>query len=182
MTVKKPVILNLYKHHKGFINSCIDKTKNMSSFSWLIEQLKIIGNSQMDIYYGNLSPLHLSLFSIEYLKNIGYFEKVKYIKWLDQEGKGYKLAQFPDHSTWTFRYGSNMPGCYIHIHPARYSYLTGRVKASGLKTAIAYLAFKKFNHVDFSINDINHIRVNYLNLSPLKSLDKTGEISQCINI
>ena len=182
MTVKKPIILNLLKHHKLYIKEIIKKVDTQSLLLKLLNDLKIIGNSQMDFYLGKLYPSELTEFSIQYLKSIDSFNKPEYIKWINNKNKDYQLVEFPDQSIWTFRYGKGQEDRYIHIHPARNSFLTTRIKASTLKTAIAFLAFSNIKKNNIELEIINHLRSQYLNLSSIKSLDKASEIIRCIEL
>ena len=58
---------------------------------------------------------------------------------------------------------------FVHIHPARYSKHTIRIKATTLKSIIAAKIVLR-NTSSIGLSEMNTIRVKYLHLSPVKSL------------
>lgn len=183
MIIKKPVIFNLIKHHHYYIKQKINSINNCSSFNKLLNELKNIGDSKMDLYCGNFTPHQLIQYAINYLKSINAYKKENYLVWLKKADADYQLINFPDESIWTFRLGIECADRYIHIHPARKSPLTTRIKATTLKTTITLLAFNRLKKInEINLNTINSIRKEYLNLSPIKSLKNNEEIIRCIEL
>ena len=54
-----PVLLNCWKHHLAFIQHQIQQTQP-HDLEALQAALKTIGDSQMDMYHGALSPIEIS--------------------------------------------------------------------------------------------------------------------------
>ena len=181
-SVPLPINFNCWKHHSGFIIEQTDTIKSESEIEELKMRLLKIGESQMDLYYGKLSPSKISKHVIHSLKNKKLLSPEQYNTWLNKEVKDYKLLELPDKSLWTLRL-SESPDRYVHIHPGRYSPLTIRVKSTTLKTAILVFCFKQINGVSrIYIEEINYLRKKYLNESPLKSLSKTSGLIKLIDL
>lgn len=169
-----PVNLNCWKHHAGFIKEQIPSIqKGKIIDSELRKILRIIGETQMDIYLGKYSPSEIAKEVLSELLKREKLEIRNYKNWLSKEGKDYKLLKISDNSVWTLRLG-NEKERYIHIHPGRYSPVTIRVKSTTLKTFIAseIMLAGKENEEDV-LGSINKIRVKYLQLPPLNSLSSS---------
>jgi hypothetical protein len=133
----------------------------------LREKLKVLGNSQMDIYYGQLDIPAILEEVINKVKNAGITDEISYLQWL-KDNEGYVEINLSDTSRWILLHGIE-PGQYIHLHPARYSPHSMRVKAAVLKTAMACrVIHPDGSHPDLST--LNHVRKNILSLSPVKDL------------
>lgn len=78
-----------------------------------------------------------------------------------------------DQSVWIVKEGENTDR-YIHIHPAKNSVNTTRVRATTLKTVIALKIVLKNPRTDYQpiLAEVNNIRIKYLGLSPVKNLQK----------
>jgi len=166
-----PVNLNCWKHHAGFIKKQMKSTVGKKiSETELKKILFVIGESQMDIYLGELTPTQIAKEITRILKENGKFKLNDYKKWLNEDKKVYKLLTIPDKSVWALRLGKEEEK-YIHIHPGRYSPLTIRVKSNTLKTYILseFLSRDKETKHD-ELFFINKLRVKFLNLPPLKSI------------
>ena len=136
----------------------------------------------MDLYLGKRTPVELTAFAEQFLKMKRAFEYESYKKWLYSNRKRYKLIALHDKSTWTLRMG-NQKENYIHIHPARYSTHTIRVRALTLKTAICvmvYLNVYKISSPDLQL--INSVRKEFLKAKPVKSLSSTSGLKRLLNI
>lgn len=177
-----PVIFNCWKHHAGFINGQIKLIGSENEIACLKSMLLKIGESQMDLYFGKLSPKEISELIINSLKSKKVFFLHKYQKWLLDEGNDYRLVTLKDKSIWTLRFTENTER-YIHIHPGRYSPFTVRVKATTVKTAILVLAVIKTGEPN-SINteQINKIRQKYLNEPPIKSYSGSPGLKRIIDL
>ncbi|OMP79002.1 hypothetical protein [[Flexibacter] sp. ATCC 35208] len=164
------ILFNALKHHRGYIHQQIA----LATPDTLPELLKKLGNSQMDIYYGHLSQE--GLFE-EVLSHIPVADEAAYLAWLQG---AYREIILSDTSKWILLEG-NVPGQYIHIHPARYSPESMRVKATILKTAIACIVVHPgVTHPD--LNMVNHIRKTILGLSPVRDLAQCQHLWQVMNL
>ncbi len=151
-----------------------------------LEELKVhllkIGESQMDLYFGDYSPLEISEQILGYLHQNKIFLFEKYRKWLSKDGRDYQLIGLKDKSIWTVRLGENSEK-YVHIHPGRYSPHTVRVKATTLKTAIMILIFERIGKLNTNETEtINQIRKKYLNEPPLKSFSKASGLGRLLDL
>lgn len=170
MPVPENILFNALKHHSGYIRQQIETATPAT----LPDLLKKLGNSQMDIYYGYLSME--GLFE-EVLTHIPAADEAAYQGWLNGSFKEITLS---DTSRWILLEG-NVPGQYIHLHPARYSPESMRVKAPILKTAIACMVCHPgVVHPDLSM--VNHIRKTILDLSPVKDLAQCQHLWQVMNM
>lgn len=178
-----PVTLNCWKHHAGFIKYQYDLLqKNKISKAELYKLLLIIGESQMDLYLGRLNPKQIADETIIQLKRLSVNNYTDYYKWLTEKGRSYKLMELSDSSVWTLRLG-NKRKKYIHIHPARCSPLTIRVKAITLKTTIALKSLAEGNYSEpLNLKFINEVRTILLKLPPLKSLSSSSGIGKLLYI
>ncbi|UPK67224.1 hypothetical protein [Chitinophaga filiformis] len=158
------ILFNALKHHRAYIHRELGKMTPDT----LPGRLKVLGNSQMDIYYGDLDIPALFEEVTAKVQEAGITDEAAYLEWLKANG-GYVEIVLSDTSRWVLLPG-NEPGKYIHLHPARYSPHSMRVKATVLKTALACL----LAHPDGALpglSSLNQIRKNILGLSPVKDLD-----------
>lgn len=168
--ISPPVKLNCWKHHARFIKEQIQLVKNEHELDSLPKLLLKIGESQMDLYLGEINPKQVSDFIIDYLEENITFGYPSYKKWICTGRKEYQLVTLPDSSIWTLRLGDEEER-YVHIHPGRYSAYTIRVRALTLKTAICILVWIRINGGSlFDTSMVNHIRKKFLDASPLKSV------------
>jgi len=180
--VDPPINLNCWKHHSAFIKKQIETINSADEFEKLKTILLKIGESQMDLYYGELFPAEICKQSIDFLKSCKIFLREKYKDWLNDGNKDYQLVQLSDESVWTFRLGENVER-YIHIHPARHSANTRRVKALTLKTAILTLCYERIGKPEYSGKElINQIRKKYLNEPPLKSVTEDSGLGKLLKL
>lgn len=170
--IPEPVAFNCWKHHAGFVRMKIKELVNAGEpkINKILKELPVIGTSLMDFYTGNLSPDKiaceiLNIFNKNVISSIELYKE-----WIKEEGSDYRLISLPDGSKWTLRLGIDR-NRFIHIHPARNSMSTIRVRALTLKTAILYLVISEFSNVlPLDISVINRLRIDYLDLPPIKSL------------
>ena len=175
---------NLWKHHKEFLSNKIlsVEAQNELTFRSFILNIKLIGNSQIDLYVGLLSPFDICKLVLEKLNYSDIYDKISFKKWLEFLGKEYRELKLPDDSNWILRLGKNEDR-YIHIHPGRSSPNSIRVKASILKSAIVSLASARFlNFDELNLNLINSIRKEFLSLPPLKSTKYSGTLIKIIEL
>lgn len=182
-SIPLPLTFNCWKHHTDFIKKQIEFYGGEKiSVEELQKTMLVIGESQMDLYVGKLSPLNICDELLGILKSTEELAFEEYEKWLFEKGKEYKLIEISDSSVWTLRLG-NQKERYVHIHPGRYSPFTLRVKALTLKTAISVLILnyeKTFQLMDTL--QINEVRKKILNLPPLKKVTSNSAVVRVINI
>ncbi len=175
-----PINFNCWKHHYSFIKGQIAASTNQKEFRNLKERLLKIGNSQMDLYVGTLTPGLISRFIINYLKSLKVFEPEKYNSWLTTEENNFRLIKLEDKSIWTLRLGTTTER-YVHIHPGRHSPNTIRVKANTLKTAILVFCHENiYDNKLISLEQINTLRKDYLDEPPLKSVSKETRLGKLL--
>jgi hypothetical protein len=180
--IPKPVLLNCWKHHLGYIIDQIRSYSNDGVPEKLKTDLLNIGNSTTDLYTGKISPDEAGYSAIRFLKKSGKYEMVKYKKWIRESEKEYRCEKFPDNSVWIFKLGNDRER-YIHIHPGRYVPETLRVKASVLKISIASMIEARIHHFNpMSLECINHVRKTYLDLSPVKNIRKDSELYKILTL
>ncbi len=182
-SIQMPLTLNCWKHHAGFIKKQVKFYRGeKTSVEELQKTLLVIGESQMDLYVGELSPQKICDEIIGKLKSTGVLAFEAYKKWLFEKESEYKLIKISDNSVWTLRLGKQEER-YVHLHPGRYSPVTLRVKALTLKTAIAVLIInyrKSFPLMDTL--KINKVRKKILNSPPLKKVSSNSAVVRVINI
>lgn len=171
-----PINCNCWKHHAGFIAKQIISIKGFSDIDQLKTFMPRIGESQMDLYFGNYSVEEISKQLLVHLQENKIFSSHDYQNWLGNEGKHYQLVELKDRSIWTLRLSESSER-YVHIHPGRYSPHTVRVKAATLKTVIMILALGKLKGITaVNIETVNGVRKKYLNEPPLKSISKASAL------
>lgn len=159
MPATNNILFNALKHHRGYINEQIAKATPAT----LPELLKKLGNSQMDIYYGELG---MTALMEEVVTHVPVDNEEEYLAWLGD----YREITLSDSSRWVLLAG-NVPGQYIHLHPGRYSPHSMRVKATILKTAIACMVcFPAVERPD--LGQVNEMRGRLLDLSPVRDLEQ----------
>lgn len=170
------VFLNCWKHHAGFIK---EQIKLADDIDQLARQSRVIGKGLMDLYFGMITPTEICKIISSQLSPA--IIKSEYLNWLKEEGNDFRLLKLSDESIWVLRMGDDNEK-FIHIHPARYSPFTLRVKAGSLKTAICASAWNNLNYVSIDLNVINKIRIEYLNLSPVKSIASIPALNNIIKL
>lgn len=167
----KPLLFNPVKHHLGFIREWIGEEASKShlsaqEFVYLIR----IGNSQTDLYWGDLNISEIAGEITDCLKGRNIFRKETYMAWLRESIWNFNRIEISDGSTWVFRPGE-VEGRYLHFHPGKYSLHSMRVRATNLKTAIAIkVACLHFAYPDIDLELVNWVRENWLFLPPVKTI------------
>ncbi|MFC2135224.1 hypothetical protein ACFLTH_11455 [Bacteroidota bacterium] len=176
----EPILLNSIKHHAGYIQNEINSSQYDPKI--LRKKLVVIGDSQMDLYFGSLSPVEIGDEVIKQLKENMILEKTKYESWLESGRNDYQTITLSDTSVWTLRLAEDEER-YVHIHPGRYSPHTIRVKALTLKTAIAVLVYAaRFSKHPIDVEVINLVRSEILGESPVKSLEKSEGLIKLLTL
>jgi hypothetical protein len=181
------VQFNCWKHHKKFISEQIifysslgESIISGKEFESIKKNLLSIGNSQMDLYTGNLKPAEIINDIIVALSKKMVYDQNSYKTWLYNEGKDYRILTVSDKSKWTLTYGSDSSR-YLHIHPAKYSIKTLRVRSRTLKTAIAAILFSGINNIkNLDLKAVNEARKTFLKESPVKSYSDDYGIGKII--
>ena len=160
-----PITFNPYKHHFAFLKMKVDEWKK-ANWSDVENEIRLIGNNLIDLYFGKLTidEIYNEVHNYAIKNNLTSAEKLA--QWL--KPLEYKKSKLSDTSLWIIKQGQD-PTRYLHIHPAKYSPFTVRVKAPTLKTVITLQVFNNdIKRCD--IVTVNKIRVEKLNLSPVKGL------------
>jgi len=114
------------------------------------------------------------------LQQAGVHTRSDYEAFLAQHNQ-YAMLELSDTSRWILRLAADK-SCYIHLHPARYSPHTFRVKAAALKTALAWWIAKQ-RHVLTGdlLKDLNDLR-HGLRLSPLRNIAESSHILEIMSL
>lgn len=165
-----PVTFNAHKHHFRFL---LNEIKTWKTLDWKQVEPKLleIGENLLDFYTGELSVENICEDCIHYFNSRKINDKISFADWLNPNE--YRKIVLNDSSEWVIKEG-NDPGRFIHIHPAKQSPHTIRVRAATLKTVIA-LKTKNVtisNNINENLQKANNIRTTYLHLSPIKSLQR----------
>jgi hypothetical protein len=178
----KPIALNCWKHHLGFV---IQQLNNQTSYSgneiFIREIVQFIGESQFDFYTGSLDVYSISHEVINQLKLLEVVNLADYRAWICSEGNDYKCISLSDGSSWTLRLGQN-DDRYIHLHPSRHSKKTIRVKNSTLKTVYAMLFYYGLTNASISIEKVNYVRSKFVKLPPFKPSSALIAISRLFDL
>lgn len=170
MLLTSQILYNALKHHLAFICETIaDHTETGP----LLQTIRTLGSSKMDLYTGNLSVSNLLYETIDI---IPVDDLISFKEWI-YERNDYQTICLSDGSEWILRYAENSKK-FIHLHPGRYVPHTFRVNANVIKTAV--LTVFSFNNgliKNLNTQSVNEVRRSYLNLSPIKDLDKSLQLS-----
>lgn len=171
-----PVLLNAHKHHAGFLGERIRSAvaAGPAGLPPLAAELVVVGTKLMDLYHGPFSPREIGEKVLADLRRAGRDTPDAFRTWVEAVG-GYRVVEFPeDTSRWVFRYGEE-GGRFVHVHPARYSPFTVRVRANVLTTAVlslAYVGVRGGDPLDRKV--VNAVRRDYLGLAPV-GRDPSGD-------
>ncbi len=167
------ILFNTLKHHKQAVYDLISQ-RNFEEIPFYK-----IGTSQMDFYIGKLSIVTIEQEVLATLQERKLIDIDTFSNWL-AANDAYQTICLSDTSRWVLRMGDT-EASYIHIHPARYSPHTIRVKAGQLKTVIAMLhkGYEDFDQID--LNELNNLR-RQIELSPVKSIDSCNSIRDLFSI
>ncbi|HEX8530775.1 MAG TPA: hypothetical protein VF646_12170 [Cytophagales bacterium] len=171
-SAQPPVLFHPLKHHLGWIRAFLQESAlgEAAGLPRVAAQLITVGNSQMDLYTGALAPTAIAGEVIGYLSAHGLLEPARYQSWLEQSG-GYRLVPLPDGSWWVLRWGE-VEGCHVHIHPARHSPHSVRVKASALKTGLLVAMWERLHGQPAGLEEVNGLRQAWAGLPPIRSTEE----------
>jgi len=167
--VPSPVLLNTHKHHAGLLRERIRTAvaAGATGLPSLAEELVIVGTKLMDLYHGPFSPREIADRVMAEVRSGRRGTPAEFRAWVDSAG-GYQTIEFPeDMSRWVLRMGDEADR-FVHVHPARYSPFTARVRANVLTTAVMTLAYSAIHGGDpLSRSVVNAVRHDYLGLAPV---------------
>jgi hypothetical protein len=168
--IPSPITFNPQKHHFSFLKKQLQKWKKMN-WEDVQKELLSIGNNLLDFYFGELPVDTICDECIDFLQKNNLVKKDNFLSWL--EPSEYRKIELSDHSFWVVKKGLN-PLRYVHIHPAKQSPYTLRIRATTLKTVLAIQIHKIpiQKEMKENVKMVNDIRVNFLKLSPIKSLQQ----------
>lgn len=133
------------------------------------EKVISIGTNLTDFYLGTLNVIEIcnecnAFFAAQNIKDFTSFSK-----WLGQSE--WKKIRLSDGSDWLIKMGEQ-ENRYIHVHPAKFSLNTIRVRATTLKTVLALVATKttQSEPANKNLQAVNKLRAEILDLSPIKTL------------
>ena len=128
-----PITFNPQKHHFAFLKNQLQKWKKMD-WKEIQSELLSIGSNLLDLYFGKLSVNEICEECIDLLHKNNLTQKDDFFVWL--KPNDYRKIELSDHSLWVIKKGLD-PLFFIHIHPAKQSPYTIRVRATTLKTVLA---------------------------------------------
>jgi hypothetical protein len=160
-----PITFNPHKHHLGFLKMKIKEWRKKER-NEAEQDIRYIGNNLIDLYFGKLTVDEICNEVYNFAKETYLTSPANLAQWL--KPMDYKKTELTDTSLWVIKQGEDASR-YLHIHPAKYSPFTVRVKAPTLKTVIALQVFD-IDLTRCDIETVNSIRVEKLNLSPVKGL------------
>ena len=169
LEVLPPVMFNTYKHHAGSLRARLRTLAidDRAGFADAVRAADVLGTRLMDLYTGNLTPRDLSVWVRDDLAATGRLDPEAFRAWIVGSEEYAVLTHPDDGSRWVLRTGDEAKR-FVHLHPARWSPSSMRVKATVLKTAYAVLAFTRTHGGDpLDRAVIDEVRSTYLALPPL---------------
>lgn len=174
--VPPPVLFNAHKHHAGSLRERVRRAVagGEDGLRTLAGELVVVGAKLMDLYHGPFSPREIADRVMADLARAGRDTPAAFRTWVEAGG-GYQVIEFPeDTSRWVLRAGDD-DDRFVHLHPARYSPFTIRVRANVLTTAVLALAYTGRHGGDpLSRPVVNAVRRDYLGLAPV-GRDPSGD-------
>lgn len=165
-----PILFNPLKHHLSELRRRLSLLAPLE----INVHLLALGGSQMDMYAGELDTETIFSEVRAQLQAAGIHTRAEYEALLDGSN-GYVTLVLSDTSNWILRLAADK-AAYIHLHPGRYSPHTFRVKASALKTALAYWVAQQHHLLTGNLlEDMNRLRKG-VGLSPLRSAEESSHI------
>lgn len=170
-----PVTFNPHKHHFGFLKQQIEAWKNLP-WTEVEDDLLLIGINLIDLYCGKLPIEEICRQCLQFSEKEGLTSAEKLKNWLGQ--KEFRKIRLSDNSDWIIKQGLDSDR-FLHIHPAKYSPFTVRVRGATLKTVVAlYVITGNRNKNQLELQLVNQVRSEKLGLSPIKKLEKGKGISR----
>jgi hypothetical protein len=166
--IQVPITFNAHKHHFRFLFQQTEIWKNLE-WKAVEQELLAIGENLIDLYTGDLTVEDICTEISNFFNISNINDKISFTDWLQQ--MEYRKIELSDSSYWVVKEGKDNER-FIHIHPAKHSPHSIRVRASTLKTVVALMVYNrdKLQRMSENLQTVNHIRTEYLKLSPIKSL------------
>lgn len=174
----EPILFHPLKHHLLYIRQFISEHMHASKAD-ITAALKTIGSSQLDLYTGSLTPDQIAGETLLSLHQKGLLTSKAFKEFLTEGQTDYQIISLSDKTDWILRWGTRH-NRYVHLHPARYTQNTLRVKANSLKTAIAVHILASDRQEKLSLALLNKARKEYLGLSEITSLNLSRSISNLV--
>lgn len=164
--IPEPITFNPFKHHFRFL---LKEVERWNTTELIKENLLQIGNNLTDFYIGKLTVYEICNECSEFFSKQNISNYAAFNQWLDRS-HGQKI-RLSDGSDWLIRKGENKDR-YIHLHPAKFSRKTIRVRATTLKTVLALIATSatQSESGNQDLRTVNKVRTELLSLSPVKTL------------
>jgi hypothetical protein len=141
-----------------------------------------IGENLTDMYIGKLTPKEITEEVVQILHSELITEKKRYRHWLHADRKDYRIINLSDSSRWALRWGEDEDK-FVHIHPAKKSKYTVRVRGLTLKTALLALSWSAINDLyPDDLKTINKVRKRWLDESPVKQINFSSGIGRIIAV
>ena len=173
--IRPPVTFNPHKHHLEFLKQQIEIWKNLP-WSEVEKELLLIGTNLIDLYCGNLTIYEICRQCLNFAEKEGLSTAEKLKSWLGP--KEFRKIKLSDDSEWVIKQGLDSSR-FLHIHPAKYSPFTVRVRGTTLKTVVAMQLLKnQAQNEKPELNEVNRVRTEKLDLSPVKTLEEGQGISR----
>ena len=179
----EPFLFNCWKHHLGYIRYQLRNyiQKGEDGAGKLKSNLLLLGESQMDLYTGSLSPEMILQNTKKNLEESNRFFHKPFISWISSPPAGYKTIFLCDGSSWTLLNSGNQTR-YIHIHPSRYSMHSIRIKSGTLKTLISVAWLCLTENASVSLETINQGRKQFFDAPPVKSIQSIRGITKYLEL
>ncbi|MCB9637906.1 MAG: hypothetical protein H6728_14340 [Myxococcales bacterium] len=182
--IPRPLLLNSQKHHIetswGLIQQTVERGEE--GMDVLAKALIPLGQGFMDFYHGALSLAEVCSLLLALLKQEQADRSETYRAWVAQEGSYRTVTLEADESIWVF-FPSDGEERFAHLHPARYSPHTIRVRANTLKTVISAIAYAKIHSSQpRDIDVVNAVRTRWMGLSPLPNLEASAALESAFQI
>ncbi|MCK6513363.1 hypothetical protein L6R29_25830 [Myxococcota bacterium] len=175
--VPLPLLLNAQKHHIEALRGLIEQAVSLGEegLDKMAEALVPLGQGLMDFYHGPLSLEAVCSMLKGHLLSEGVEDAERCKAWIAQEGTYRTVELEADRSVWVFFVGDEER--FAHVHPARYSPHTTRIRANTLKTVVMAIAHAAQEDEDCrDIGVINFVRARWLALSPLQNLEASAAL------
>jgi hypothetical protein len=174
--IQVPITFNPHKHHFKFLLKQIETWKNQE-WNQVEQELIGIGENLLDFYTGDLTLENICAECVQFFKTNNISDKISFANWLYPQE--YRKIELSDSSVWVIKEGKATEQ-FIHIHPAKQSVHTIRVRAVTLKTVLTLMITTDAisQQMNENLQMVNKIRTARLHLSPIKSLQHNKGILQ----
>ncbi len=173
--ISYPITFNPHKHHLGFLKKQIGKWKKLA-WPEVEKEMRCIGNNLIDVYCGKLTVEEICRECRVFAQKENITSPENLAKWLHP--LEFRKTNLSDNSLWVIKQGLDDER-FLHIHPAKYSRFTVRVRATTLKTVAALKTLQpEMEATGLNLQSVNRIRTENLGLSPVKALEKGKGIAR----